>query len=384
MRKKAKKDRGNIVVGIGFVVLILAVLVTSNGFFSEGRVLSHNSDKDDNGFGNNGNGNKGGDNFNQVTVTTNPTVIVTTTTPVVTLEPSLTSTPTEVVTTTTPRDYPSVTPTEVITVTVAPTESSVSQREISENTTHKSLQVVPISERSVVATDQYIPEPTVTQTVIQSIKKKIQQIGRGEIIKQPKPTPTRDNKKKDEETIEVLKENVLMSYKYGNGKIYLGIEDDSGRAVKLSESEIRRVEVSTNINLKNAGINLGLTSGDEFVISKNGFSSVVEYPISVSLETRDISVKTPYGYKVVEIFPDAAVSEAIEVINYGGLSGNVLSMELVGQNLAYKVEGKKVYKVGGYIPVEVVERVFVDVSTGDITKNNQPWKTNLVKLVSVW
>lgn len=383
MRKKAKKDT-KVFVGLGFVVLILVVLTTSKGLFGKGKVLSHNSDNDEgNGYGYSGNGKNGGGGNNQITVTSNPTVIVTTSTPVITVDPTVILTPTNTVVITTPQSTPNPTPTESV-VTVTPTDTPVSRNDISENTTHKSLQVVPISERSVVVTDQYIPEPTVTQTVIQSIKKKIEQIGRGEIIKQPKPTPTRDNKKKDEETIEVLKENVSMSYKYANGKIYLGIEDDSGRAVKMSESEIRRVEVSTNINLKNAGINLGLTSGDQFVVSKNGFSSVVNFPISVSLETRKVSIKTPYGYKTVEVFPDEAVGEAIEVINYGGLSGNVLSMELVGQNLAYKVEGKKIYKIGGYIPVEVIERVFVDVSTGDLTKNNQPWKTNLVKLVSVW
>lgn len=252
------------------------------------------------------------------------------------------------------------------------------------NVKHRSLQIVPIVEKSVFQEPEKTSQIKVTQGVIQSIKTKVQQLGRGEIISQPKPTPTIMEQEKSVSEPELSKSEISMVYASSEDKIYLGAESKDGKAVKADEIEMRRMEVATNSNLKKVGIELGVTNDNRLVIAKNGFSSLVSYPITISLENRKIKIKTPYGNKEVAVSPDVAVGEAMDLYSLKGVDNTILDMELDGEKLAYKVEGLKEYKVFGYFPITVREKVYVSVDTGEVVKNNQAWVTDLVRLLSVW
>lgn len=254
------------------------------------------------------------------------------------------------------------------------------------NQNHEALQVVPITQRSEVEEISSVPQVVVTQTVVQTLKTKIQQLSRGSgvivpVKKNPTPLPTVKTK---EAEIDVLSGDVALVYRNSNGKVFLVAEDNEGRVLKINEGEMRRVEVTTDSKLKKTGISLGVTADGRFVIEKNGVSAVISYPASISLGSNSITVITPYGEKELKLLPDAAISEVLSVNSYKELSGMVLDLDLKGVDLKYKVEGLKQYKLFGYFPVEVRERTFISAESGEVIRSDQLPLTNLIKLLSVW
>jgi len=268
-----------------------------------------------------------------------------------------------------------------ISTTVVPSKILVS----SPNLEHKSLEFVPVSQRSEVITSAGVV-PEVTQTVVQTIKRKIQQIGKGEILKQPvkvTPIPTEATKSKKYD-FGVIKSDVLMFYNVVGGTVQVGMEEIDGKVLRTNEGEMRRIEVAINTNLKNEGVELGVTADNRFVVSKNGVSAIVEYPISVSLETRKLSVRTPYGVRQMVLSPDQALGDMLEVKAFEGFGSKVLDTTEILEGLAYEMEGEKEYKIFGYFPVKVKERVYILMDTGEIVRNNQSLWTSVVRLVSIW
>jgi hypothetical protein len=84
------------------------------------------------------------------------------------------------------------------------------------------------------------------------------------------------------------------------------------------------------------------------------------------------------------LFPDQALGNLLEIKSFEGVKSKVLGTQEILEGLAYEMEGEKEYKIFGYFPVKVKERVYILMDSGDIVQNNQSLWTSAVKLVSIW
>lgn len=143
-------------------------------------------------------------------------------------------------------------------------------------------------------------------------------------------------------------------------------------------------------------------AGEKFVITEASISATTRFPLSVSLETNELTVTTPAGERVVAVLPDQAVRNmlAANVIDQVGAvtftqdvqkvateAGTTLEqiIELTTTRegvLTYEIPGTKTERLLGFIPVTINKTVVVSAETSELLEVQEPILTQLLDLVS--
>lgn len=143
-------------------------------------------------------------------------------------------------------------------------------------------------------------------------------------------------------------------------------------------------------------------AGEKFVITEASISATTRFPLSVSLETNELTVTTPAGSRVVAVLPDQAVRNmlAANIIDQvGGLSftedvqkvateagttlGQIVELTTTRTGvLAYEIPGTKNEKLLGFIPVTINKIAVVSAETSELLGVKEPILTQLLDLIS--
>lgn len=386
-RKRVKKggrlDWWVIALGVGVFVLVLFVFQVAQKVQGDENDYNNNDGKNDSN--NSSNRSKGWGSWNYVdkVVTIAPTLSPT-------VKPTVkpTAKPTETTSSQTQSQFladPTVEPTPLPTdePTAAPTNYPtpppsaplMKQPEIKSDL---------VSGNATVSTPD---KPVITpksESFIQTIKKGIQSIGRGEIVT-PVVTPwLSPTPRKTPKETELILNTITLKYQLQGGKLALVGEDEQGRAMAIDETDMRRTETSVLNRLERRGVVLSLTSDNKLAVRNNKVTAVTDLPIMVDVKTKTLMVSTPDGPMVVTVLPDKALENILDLGVIASVNTQVIpKIEYVGDEVVYRFGGTKVYKMLGIYQVTVPVTIVVSVNTGEVVSRDQPFITRVVRLISI-
>lgn len=197
--------------------------------------------------------------------------------------------------------------------------------------------------------------------------------------------------------IEIENGTVTLKYSIVNGQVVLNVENEDGEEVEIEDDELEALENEVEDELGDDDIRLVPTTDNQLALTQNQIAAFTDFPLSINVETKELTITTPAGQKVVTVLPDEAVQNllATGIINsietpptdiaaqdqLGTLTG-VVEIETRGNEIVYKIQGKKTHRMLGIIPVTTPVTAFVSTDTGLTVAKQQSILTNVIDLLS--
>src|SRR3989344_1400171 len=248
-----------------------------------------------------------------------------------------------------------------------------------------SIKTVPISGTSVIFAPLVV-DPTIkvdsAGTLIKSIKKGIESIGKGTVrpTEVPTPTPTTKPSITSTKKPEVALNKIKLKYRVKGDQVMLTAEDEKNMPIFVDEDDLRRVESSVLSRLEKNGVVLSLANNNQLAVSKGGVTAITDLPISVDVQSKSLIVTTTSGVKEVMVLPDKALKNIIDLGVVAEVnSGVVPKIEYSGGEVLYKFTGTKNYKMFGLVEVTVPITISVSANSGDEIPENQALITRVVR-----
>lgn len=197
--------------------------------------------------------------------------------------------------------------------------------------------------------------------------------------------------------IEIENGSLKLKYRTENGKVILKAENESGKEVELDKDQLEELENAVKDELEDDDLKLVPTTNNRLAVAHNQVAVVTDFPLSINVETKELIVTTPSGQKVVTVLPEQAVENllATNIINtvetsptdsftqgqLGALSG-VVKLEIRNDEVIYKVNGTKTYRMLGFIPVTTPVTALVSAENGTTVAKQQSLLANVIDLLS--
>lgn len=122
------------------------------------------------------------------------------------------------------------------------------------------------------------------------------------------------------------------------------------------------------------------TAGGQMVLVNKRVGALSNFPISIDPTTRQLTVTTPAGSKVVAVLPQKAIDNMLAAKVMTDVVGEKVDNELASipslvkleeKNgiLVYKVKGTKTHKLLGFIPIKTGVEAFVSAENGQVVES---------------
>lgn len=195
--------------------------------------------------------------------------------------------------------------------------------------------------------------------------------------------------------IEIENGSVKLKYVIENGKTMLKAENESGEEIKLSDNDLNEIEDSLSKELEDEGVEISTASG-KTTFAKNSVAASTNFPLSIDIATRQLTITTPQGQKIVTVLPDEAVKNVLStgIVNVidsssdasisadlGSLDG-VVKLTVRNNEPVYEIRGTKKQKLFGFIPVITPKLVFVSAKTGTPISQEQSLLSEIIDRLS--
>ncbi len=158
-------------------------------------------------------------------------------------------------------------------------------------------------------------------------------------------------------------------------------EDEDEQELELEDETEFEVHEGTEA----ARVKIGKRE-NKFVFFEQRFGAESEFPVSVNKATRELTIQTPQGTRVVAILPDTAVENMLgqNVIDKVlGTGGRIVEVKIdANGNVFYEISGAKNEKFLGVFNVLVPKTLDVSGQTGNLTKVNQDPLSQLLDALS--
>lgn len=198
---------------------------------------------------------------------------------------------------------------------------------------------------------------------------------------------------KDSQRVEAktTPEKIKSEIRQGNLRIKFEIENGE---VKI-ETKVKEAENETELEheaedeavkevakeLEKAEIKVATAPGQIALVNK-GVGALFSFPLSVNPTTRQLSVTTPAGSKVVAVLPQQAINNMLaahiidevvsEKVNNSLASlPELVKLEIKNGALVYQVKGTKTHRLLGVIPIKTGVEAFVSAENGQVVETSQ-------------
>ncbi len=122
------------------------------------------------------------------------------------------------------------------------------------------------------------------------------------------------------------------------------------------------------------------TSGGQTALVNKRVGALSNFPISVDPVTKQLTVTTPAGSKIVAVLPQQAIDNMLASHVMTDVMGEKVNSELASipslvkleeKNgvLVYKVKGTKTHKLLGFIPIKTGVEAFVSAENGQVVES---------------
>ncbi len=184
---------------------------------------------------------------------------------------------------------------------------------------------------------------------------------------------------------------------YSQNRVFLAVasnvleEKETPEAVETPEPketpEPAEVEKEQEVEVKDSTgeSKIKIRSGkNKFEFQQEGvkFSVESDSPLSVNPTTKELTVTTPAGSKVVAVLPRQAVDNMLAAGIVTSTSGVDLKTESDG-SLSYNIDGTKNEKLLGIFDVAIPKNLIVSAQTGQVLTVNQSTFSKILDFLSV-
>lgn len=216
----------------------------------------------------------------------------------------------------------------------------------------------------------------------------------------PSGTRVKTRQEPDRTRIDIYEGGTKLRLERRDDRTVIKMEDEKGEEVELppgTENEIFKIEERADKGqIKVSAVQ------DEFVFSRENVGAATNFPLSVNLQTNELTVTTPTGERTVAVLPDQAVKSilAANVIDQVGGVRFTQDVEKVATQagttledvikltttregvLAYEVPGTKKEKLLGFINVDIPKNVVVSAETGELLETQQDLLSQVLDFLS--
>lgn len=179
---------------------------------------------------------------------------------------------------------------------------------------------------------------------------------------------------------EIRQGNLRVKFEIEDGKVKLETkvkqEEDETELENEAENEaIDQVEAE----LEKEDVKIATVPGQIALVNKR-IGALSKFPLSVNPTTKQLTVTTPAGIKVVTVLPQAAIDNMLtskvmdDVLSEKADSSlasipDLVKLEVENGVLVYKVKGTKTHKLLGFIPIKTGVEASVSAENGQIVQS---------------
>lgn len=173
-----------------------------------------------------------------------------------------------------------------------------------------------------------------------------------------------------------------------NGSLVIKAKKSDGTEIQLQDNSLERI----NEALKENDVNIGTTSAKGFEITNKETKAETQFPISVDLASKMLSVSTPNGQKDLTVLPNQAVQNLLNqkiidrvtqtAISTSGAQLQLVQLKLFANNPVFQVQGIDDKKLFGIFPVAIQKTTLVSAETGQVVNTNTDLINTTLNLLS--
>lgn len=184
-------------------------------------------------------------------------------------------------------------------------------------------------------------------------------------------------------------ERIKSEIREGNLRVKFEIKDNKVKIetrVKEAEDEIELEDEAEDeaidqveAELEEEDIKIATAPGQIALVNKRA-GALSNFPISIDPTTRQLTVTTPAGIKVVAVLPQQAIDNMLaakvmddvaseKVDNELASIPSLVKLEVKDGVLVYKVKGTKTHKLLGFIPIKTGVEAIVSAENGQVVES---------------
>lgn len=196
------------------------------------------------------------------------------------------------------------------------------------------------------------------------------------------PEPVRVETKTTPERIksEIREGNLRVKFEIKDNKVKIEtkvkeVEDEIELEDEAEDEAIDQIEAE----LEEEDIKIATAPGQIAIVHKR-VGALSNFPISIDPTTRQLTVTTPAGAKVVAVLPQKAIDNMLaakvmtdvvgeKVANELASIPSLVKLEEKNGILVYKVKGTKTHRLLGFIPIKTGVEAFVSAENGQVVES---------------
>ncbi len=179
---------------------------------------------------------------------------------------------------------------------------------------------------------------------------------------------------------EIRQGNLRIKFEIENGKVKIETKvKEAENEVELENEAENEAVKEVEAELEKEDVKIATAPGQIALVNKR-VGALSNFPISVDPTTRQLTVTTPAGTKVVAVLPQKAIDNLLtsrvlddvvgeKVNNNLGSIPDLVSLETKNGVLVYKVKGAKIHKLLGFIPIKTGVEAFVSAENGQVVES---------------
>jgi len=192
---------------------------------------------------------------------------------------------------------------------------------------------------------------------------------------------------------EIRQGNLRVKFEVKDGRVEVEtkIKSDDDEVELEDEAEDEALdEIETE--LEEDDIRIATAPGQIALVHKR-VGALSKFPLSVDPTTRELTVTTPAGSKVVAVLPQQAVDNMLaskvmtdivgeRVDNELASIPNLVKLEEKDGILVYKVKGTKTHKLLGFIPIKTGVTAFVSAENGQVVESTDSFLGRILNRIA--
>ncbi len=236
------------------------------------------------------------------------------------------------------------------------------------------------------STSQSTPQPVKIETkeVKNEVKNELRSSANKEIeIKEVEKTSRVETKTTPEKIKQEIRQgNLRIKFEIENGKVKIETKvKEAENEVELEQEAESEAVKEVEKELEKEDVKIATAPGQVALVNKR-VGALSNLPISVDPTTRQLTVTTPAGIKVVAVLPQKAIDNMLtskvidDVVGEKAESNlasipNLVKLEVENGVLGYKVKGTKLHKLLGFIPIKTEAEGFVSAENGQVVETQE-------------
>lgn len=183
---------------------------------------------------------------------------------------------------------------------------------------------------------------------------------------------------------EIRQGNLRVKFEIENGKVKTETkikENENENETELEDEAENEAVKEVEKELDKEDVKIATAPGQMALVNKR-VGALSNFPISIDPTTRQLTVTTPSGSKVVAVLPQKAIDNMLaskvmddvvgEKVNNNLASiPDLVKLETENGVLGYKVKGTKTHKLFGFIPIKTGVEAFVSAENGQVVESKE-------------